>query len=97
MEFGFQNLHIIPDISAGNLMARGLIKKIIFGANKIDIESGRIGNTCGHLSIADIAMIYRVPVYVITETGKFGKLVWSSQPERNTNWLLNNYEKKEGL
>jgi len=84
---GFNEVIIIPDISIGNLMARKLIKKVVFGANGIDLKTGQFGHTCGHLAIADLAHIYKVPVYVIADISKFGTLAWSDELEREIKWL----------
>ena len=84
---GFDDVTIIPDICVGNLMARDLIKKVVFGANGIDIETGKFGHTSGHLPIADLAYIYKVPVYVIADTAKFGKLEWKYDLQRDVKWL----------
>jgi translation initiation factor 2B subunit (eIF-2B alpha/beta/delta family) len=83
---GFPKVAIIPDISIANLMARDLIGKVVFGANGIDL-SGKFGHTAGHLGIAVMAKQYNVPVYVIADTAKFGKLEWNADKERNIQWL----------
>lgn len=86
-EIGFKTVNIIPDISIGNFMKRNCIQKVLFGANGIDKDSGSFGHTCGHLPIADLANIYKVPVYVIADTAKFGKLKWKKELNRNIQWL----------
>ena len=88
-KLGFTQVQIIPDISIGNLMKRNLIQKVFFGANGIDIKKGSFGHTCGHLTIADLAKEYKVPVYVIAETSKFGELKWDKGLNRDINWLTN--------
>lgn len=85
-ELEFTNITIIPDICIGNLMARGLISKTILGANGIDL-SGKSGHTVGHLAIVDLAKLYKVPVYVIADTAKFGKVRWNAELERDVHWL----------
>jgi translation initiation factor 2B subunit (eIF-2B alpha/beta/delta family)/ribosomal protein L12E/L44/L45/RPP1/RPP2 len=89
MVLGFRHVQIIPDIVIGNLMKRKLIHKVLFGANGIDIDTGSFGHTCGHLSIADLAMEYSIPVYVIADTAKFGKLHWDEALNRDIRWLTN--------
>jgi translation initiation factor 2B subunit (eIF-2B alpha/beta/delta family) len=89
MGLGFRHVQIIPDIVIGNLMKRKLIHKVLFGANGIDIDTGSFGHTCGHLTIADLAMEYRIPVYVIADTAKFGKLHWDEALNRDIRWLTN--------
>jgi translation initiation factor 2B subunit (eIF-2B alpha/beta/delta family) len=83
---GFKNVAIAPDISAANLMVRGCIEKVVFGANGID-EHGRFGHTAGHLALADLAHVYGVPVYVIADTAKFGDLEYSIDAERGIEWF----------
>ena len=83
---GFIHVSITPDICIGNLMARELIGKVVFGANGID-STGRFGHTAGHLSIADLAAQNKVPIYVISITAKFGKLDWHANLERDVQWL----------
>lgn len=85
-EAGFTHVAIVPDICVANLMLRGLIDKVVFGANGIDSD-GRFGHTSGHLAIADSARLYKVPVYVIADTAKFGKLQWYGDLERDISWL----------
>jgi translation initiation factor 2B subunit (eIF-2B alpha/beta/delta family) len=86
-EAGVKHVTIIPDIIAGNLMARGLINKVVFGANGIDINCGSFGHSAGHLAIADLAHLYSVPVYVVADTSKFGVFEWQKELERDVHWL----------
>jgi translation initiation factor 2B subunit (eIF-2B alpha/beta/delta family) len=95
-EMKFKNIHFVADIAIGNLMKRKLIKKVFFGANGIDRETGSFGHTCGHLSIADLAHIYGIPVYVVSDTSKIGDLKWEAELERDINWLPN-YRKYEKI
>jgi translation initiation factor 2B subunit (eIF-2B alpha/beta/delta family) len=85
-EVGLTQVKIVPDVTVGSLMARALIKKVVFGANGIDRE-GRFGHTAGHLTIAALAGVYHVPVYVIADTDKFGKFEWYPDLERKVQWL----------
>lgn len=88
---GFSDVVIIPDICAANLMFRGLVGKVVFGANGIN-PSGEFGHTAGHLAIADSARQYKVPVYVIADTAKFGKFPWNTDLERGQQWLTRDPE-----
>ena len=88
-DIGFKNVHVVPDISIGNLMKRKKIQKIFFGANGIDNEHGSFGHTCGHLAIADLAKEYNVPVYVVADSDKFGPLKWDQDLDRKIVWLAN--------
>lgn len=84
---GFEKVFLIPDILVGNLISRDIIKKVIFGANGVDINDGRIAHTAGHLSIAELAYSYNVPVYVIVDRYKFGTLGKYHDLQREKEWL----------
>jgi translation initiation factor 2B subunit (eIF-2B alpha/beta/delta family) len=86
-ECGVKKTYFIPDNSIANFMRRGLIKKILFGANGIDQESGNFGHTSGHLMIADLAIIYNIPLYVIADSSKIGKLEYRDYLNRDIRWL----------
>ena len=84
----FKTLYFIPDISVANLMKRKKIGKVLFGANGIDEDSGNFGHTCGHLMVSDLACIYNVPLYVISDSSKIGKLGYDDGTNREKiNWL----------
>jgi len=84
---GFGQVTLVPDICIASLLARGQVSKVIFGANGIDAETGEFGHSAGHLAIADLANVYHVPVYVIADTAKLGRLQWDPDLERNIQWL----------
>lgn len=84
--FKKENLILIPDIAVANLMARGKISKVFFGANGVDVD-GNVYHGLGHRSIADIAGAYRVPVYVIAESAKIAKFNGDQVLERTEPWL----------
>lgn len=62
------------------------ITKVFFGANGIDITTEEVAHGLGHLAIADIASIYNVPVYVIAESMKIGKLKRDPKNQRGEPW-----------
>lgn len=86
-KIGYKEIYLVPDILVGNLIARGLISKVIFGANGVDIKTGKFGHTAGHLTIADIAHLYKIPVYVILDSHKFGAMDHDPELEREINWV----------
>ncbi|MBU1341647.1 MAG: metallophosphoesterase [Proteobacteria bacterium] len=86
-EIGFQNVWIIPDISISNLMDRGLIQKVLFGTNGINNVDQSFGHTCGHLTVSDVANKYRVPVFIIADTGKIGDIVYDKDLNRDIEWF----------
>jgi translation initiation factor 2B subunit (eIF-2B alpha/beta/delta family) len=95
-EAGFTEVKVVPDITVGSLMERGLVKKVVFGANGIDRE-GRFGHTAGHLTIAALARFYNVPVYVLADSDKFGKFEWHPKLERKVQWLTRDQSSLEKL
>lgn len=84
---GFQKVNIVPDTAIANLMEQRAVRKVVFGANGIDRESGLFGHTAGHLIVSDMARMYNVPVFVITDSSKFGEVRRNLQSERKTTWL----------
>lgn len=86
-KLGFKKVYLIPDLSISNFMKRKKINLILFGANGIDKDTGGFGHTCGHLTIADVATVYKIPVLVIAETSKIGKVQWKEDFNRDIKWL----------
>jgi len=88
-DLGYKNVYILPDILVGNLMSRKLVKKVIYGANGIDIrDNSRVfGHTAGHLAIADLAHNYDIPVYVLIDSYKFGEMEPNPNIDRERKWL----------
>jgi len=87
IESGCQKVYLIPDILVANLISRSLISKVIFGANGVDSKEGNFGHTGGHLTIADVAYEHKVPVYVILDSYKFGKMEPNEKLERKIPWI----------
>lgn len=86
-EIGYKDVFFVPDILVGNLISRGLVSRVIFGANGVDIERGTFGHTAGHLTIADLADLYHIPVFVIVDSDKFGAMNHNEKLEREINWV----------
>lgn len=93
-EGNFKRVILVPDITVASLMSRNLIDKVIFGANGVDTKDGTFGHSAGHLTIADLAYLYKIPVYVILDSFKFGDLKTCFNPdlernekERKSEWL----------
>ncbi len=86
-EAGFRNVKLVPDILVGNLLSRGLVQKVVFGANGVDLETGKFGHTAGHLTIADLAQVHGVPVYVVVDSAKFGKISERPGLQRDIPWV----------
>lgn len=86
-QIGYKQVYLVPDILVGNLISRGLVSRIIFGANGVDIKTGTFGHTAGHLTIADLAYLYKIPIFVIVDSDKFGVMHHDEKLERENNWL----------
>ena len=61
---------VIPDAAAGFLMARGLVKAVIVGADRI-AANGDVANKIGTYSLAVLARENRIPFYVAAPTSTF--------------------------
>jgi translation initiation factor 2B subunit (eIF-2B alpha/beta/delta family) len=85
-KIGFSNISIVPDICVGNLMERRMIAKVVFGANCITNQCAFLQSS-GHLTVAALANKYKIPVYVIADSSKFGVLDPNKDSTRDSNWL----------
>jgi methylthioribose-1-phosphate isomerase len=54
---------VVPDASAGTLMARGLVDRVIVGADRI-AANGDVANKIGTYTVAVLAARHRVPFHV---------------------------------
>jgi methylthioribose-1-phosphate isomerase len=61
---------LITDNMVGYVMARGLVDKVIVGADRI-LASGHVVNKIGTLSIAIISRSFSIPFYVAAPTSTF--------------------------
>jgi|GEM_PF-2358081 translation initiation factor 2B subunit (eIF-2B alpha/beta/delta family) len=86
---GYKKVNLVPDIAVASLMSRNLINKVIFGATGVDIEKGIFGHSVGHLTVADLAYLYGIPVYTILDSFKFGDVEegYDLMLVRKNNWL----------
>lgn len=80
------NITILPDSAAANLFLKNKISKVLLGANGISM-AGRVGHTLGHLSIADMAAAYNVPVFIIAISMKIGYFEEKPELLRGIPWL----------
>jgi translation initiation factor 2B subunit (eIF-2B alpha/beta/delta family) len=94
-KLGFFRVHIIPDIGLATLINKNNISEIssansmvLFGANGIDYESGDCGHTSGHLSVAIMAKHSGIPVKIIADSFKIGRIDWKTEAEREGAWLV---------
>jgi hypothetical protein len=88
---GFKSIYIIPETSMPSLIEdkgiKGNKSLVLFGANGIDDNNEDIGHTSGHLLVAIVAKYYNIPVYVIADTFKKGKMEWNLTATRKDYWL----------
>lgn len=87
-EIGFKQVNLISEASVSHYLSSGRIKKVVFGANGIDPNQGFV-HTVGHLTLADLAREYNVPVYLVASTLKIGRLE-GGDDERKEEWLATN-------
>ena len=90
---GFKNIAILPDTSIASLLndsSKGINKKnslLLFGANGVD-KVGNCGDTSGHLMMAIVAHSYGIPIKVIADRFKMGKIKWDPKLTRKgATWL----------
>ena len=55
--------HVVTDSSVGTLMARGLVDRVVVGADRI-AANGDVANKIGTYTVAVVAARHRIPVYV---------------------------------
>lgn len=70
----FSKITIIPDMTAFNLIERGIVDLIVLGAHDVLLSNDcpvYFINTCGTSAIIEMARKYHVEVIVVAEEGKF--------------------------
>jgi translation initiation factor 2B subunit (eIF-2B alpha/beta/delta family) len=92
----FRNLYYIPDLCAANLFSKGMVSKVLFGANGIECD-GHVHHTLGHLGIAELACFHKIPVYVIADSSKIGPVEANLEEQRGNNWLTTDTDKGDIL
>jgi translation initiation factor 2B subunit (eIF-2B alpha/beta/delta family) len=95
---GFKKISILPETSFASLLKDnstddGRIppsstnSMLLLGANGIDLE-GNCGHTSGHLMMVIVANKYSIPVFVVADIFKVGKIEWKPSLKREgANWL----------
>lgn len=90
----FKNISLLPDTSFGSLVYNFEEDKeieeslILFGVNGIDEGNEDCGHTSGHLMIALIAEKCGIPVWIIADSFKRGKIKWERKLMRGSSWLV---------
>ncbi len=61
---------VAPDTAVGSLMARGMIKKVIVGADRV-LRTGHVFNKIGTYQVAILANKHKIPFYVAAPVSSF--------------------------
>ena len=64
------DVSLVPDTGVGVLMAKGIVKRIIVGADRI-LRTGHVFNKVGTYQIATLARAHKIPFYVATPLSTF--------------------------
>jgi methylthioribose-1-phosphate isomerase len=64
------DVSLIPDTAVGHMMARGAIKRVIVGADRV-LRSGHVFNKIGTYQVAILASKHKVPFYVAAPLSAF--------------------------
>jgi methylthioribose-1-phosphate isomerase len=64
------DVSLVPDTGVGILMARGVIERIIVGADRI-LRTGHVFNKIGTYQIATLARAHKIPFYVAAPLSTF--------------------------
>jgi methylthioribose-1-phosphate isomerase len=64
------DVSVAPDTSVGSLMSRGMIKKVIVGADRI-LKTGHVFNKIGTYQVAVLAKEHNIPFYVAAPLSSF--------------------------
>lgn len=82
-EQGFGNILIIPDAALAEILSSKdeRVDGVLIGANGIGI-AGECAHTIGHLMVAKLCRAFEIPLYLISDTFKIGKLVHHPEKQR---------------
>ena len=61
------DVSLIPDTAVGHMMSRGVIKRVIVGADRV-LRTGHVFNKIGTYQVAIMANIHKIPFYVADST-----------------------------
>ncbi|AIF83044.1 S-methyl-5-thioribose-1-phosphate isomerase [Candidatus Nitrososphaera evergladensis SR1] len=64
------DVSLIPDTAVGHMMARGAIKRVIVGADRV-LRTGHVFNKIGTYQVAILASRHKVPFYVAAPLSTF--------------------------
>lgn len=71
------DVSLIPDTAVGHMMARGVIKRIVVGADRV-LRTGHVFNKIGTYQVATLAKRHKIPFYVAAPLSTFD---FESNPE----------------
>lgn len=71
------DVSLIPDTAVGHMMARGVIRRVIVGADRV-LRTGHVFNKIGTYQVAILASRHKVPFYVAAPLSTFD---FESSPE----------------
>lgn len=61
---------LIPDTAVGHIMARGIVKHVVVGADRI-LRTGDVFNKIGTYQLAVLAKRHKIPFYVVAPSSTF--------------------------
>jgi methylthioribose-1-phosphate isomerase len=64
------DVSLIPDTAVGHMMSRGMIKRVIVGADRV-LRTGHVFNKIGTYQVAMMANIHKIPFYVAAPLSTF--------------------------
>jgi len=64
------DVSVAPDTAVGSLMARGMIRKVIVGADRV-LRTGHVFNKIGTYQVAVLAKKHNIPFYVAAPVSSF--------------------------
>src|SRR5919108_2558267 len=64
------DVSLIPDTAVGHMMSRGIIKRVIVGADRV-LRTGHVFNKIGTYQVAILASKHKVPFYVAAPLSTF--------------------------
>jgi methylthioribose-1-phosphate isomerase len=71
------DVSLIPDTAVGHMMAKGAIKRIVVGADRV-LRTGHVFNKIGTYQVATLAKRHKIPFYVAAPLSTFD---FESSPE----------------
>jgi methylthioribose-1-phosphate isomerase len=64
------DVNLIPDTAVGHIMARGIVKQVVVGADRI-LRTGHVFNKIGTYQLAVLAKTHHIPFYVVAPSSSF--------------------------